>query len=184
MDIFWGSSQNWTIFSGHFYAFQDLFLRPRYGIRDIFLGCQKFKYFFGMLEMPDIFGGLTVDAGPEPTYEEKNEYRPPRACLPGVQARSDTRQALLVRHPTIGSPEFMQGFDQLGSLRLCLAPKTELDLKTQTLKTLTLETLTCPLGSKHGQSQGRPHFVGIRQVGLRTLSSVYRFLAYNLCKQF
>ena len=38
---------------------------------DIFLGCQNFKYFFGVLEIPDIFLGRTVDAGSEPTYSEK-----------------------------------------------------------------------------------------------------------------
>ena len=39
VDIFWESSKNWTIFRGHFYAFQGLFLRSRYRIGDIFLGC-------------------------------------------------------------------------------------------------------------------------------------------------
>ena len=42
VDIFWGSSQNWTIFGGHCYAFYDLFLRSRYRIRDIF-GLPKFQ---------------------------------------------------------------------------------------------------------------------------------------------
>ena len=37
--ICFGSSQNWTIFRGHFYAFQGLFLRSRYRMGDIFLGC-------------------------------------------------------------------------------------------------------------------------------------------------
>ena len=27
VDIFWGSSQNWTVFRGQFYAFYGLFLR-------------------------------------------------------------------------------------------------------------------------------------------------------------
>ena len=40
VDIFWGSSQNWTIFRGHFYAFYNgLFLRATYRMGDIFLGC-------------------------------------------------------------------------------------------------------------------------------------------------
>ena len=43
MKILWiffgGSSQNWTIFRGHFYAFYDLFLRSRYRMEDIFWGC-------------------------------------------------------------------------------------------------------------------------------------------------
>ena len=43
----------------------------------VFLGSLKFQIFFGVFEIPDIFGGWTVDAGPEPTYEEKNESIPP-----------------------------------------------------------------------------------------------------------
>ena len=39
LDIFGGSSQNWTIFRGHFCAFYGLFLRSRYRIGDIFWGC-------------------------------------------------------------------------------------------------------------------------------------------------
>ena len=38
----------------------DIFWVPK--ISNIFLGCLEFLIFFG---------GLTVDAGPEPTYEEK-----------------------------------------------------------------------------------------------------------------
>ena len=57
MDIFGGSSQNWTIFSGNFMHFRVFFFRSRYKIGDIFGGCQNFKYFFGVLEIPDIFGG-------------------------------------------------------------------------------------------------------------------------------
>ena len=44
----------------------------------------KISIFGGMLEIPDFFfgggggeGGRTVDAWPEPTYEEKNESTPP-----------------------------------------------------------------------------------------------------------
>ena len=51
--FFGGSSQNWTIFRGHFYAF--FFLRPRYIMGDIFGGCYNFNYFV-VLEIPDIFG--------------------------------------------------------------------------------------------------------------------------------
>ena len=32
-----------------------------------FWGLLKFQIFFGVLEIPDIFWGVTVDAGPEPT---------------------------------------------------------------------------------------------------------------------
>ena len=60
VDIFGGSSQNWTIFRGHFriYAFYGIFLRSRYRMRDIFWGCSNFKYFFGVLEILDIFWGV------------------------------------------------------------------------------------------------------------------------------
>ena len=54
VDIFLGSSQNWTIFKGHFYAFYGLFLRSRYRM-GLFLGFLKLKIFFGVLEIPDIF---------------------------------------------------------------------------------------------------------------------------------
>ena len=38
----------------------------------MFFGVAKIdNFFFAVLEIPDIFGGLTLDAGPEPTYEEK-----------------------------------------------------------------------------------------------------------------
>ena len=37
--------------------FKGLFLRSRYRIRDILGGCQNFKYFLGVLEIPDFFGG-------------------------------------------------------------------------------------------------------------------------------
>ena len=52
VDIFLASSQNWTIFSCHVYAFKGIFLRSRYRNGDIFwvakisiiffLGCLKF----------------------------------------------------------------------------------------------------------------------------------------------
>ena len=55
VDIFLGSSQNWTIFRGHLYAFYGLFLSSSYrmGIffwvsktSNIFLGCLKFLIIF------------------------------------------------------------------------------------------------------------------------------------------
>ena len=56
MDILWGSSQNWTLFSGHFYEFYGLFLRPKYRMGGIF-GVAKISNIFGVLEIPDILGG-------------------------------------------------------------------------------------------------------------------------------
>ena len=47
MKIFRGSTQNWTIFSGHFYALY------RMGIH--FFGLLKFQIFIGVFKIPDIF---------------------------------------------------------------------------------------------------------------------------------
>ena len=38
---------------------------------------QKFKIFLGALDIPDIFWRQKVDAGPNPTYEEKVRLPPP-----------------------------------------------------------------------------------------------------------
>ena len=73
--LFW-SFQNWTIFRGHFYAFTGLFLRSRYRIRDIFLGLLNFQILFGGAWNSWYFLGWRVDAGPEPTYEEKMRVSP------------------------------------------------------------------------------------------------------------
>ena len=43
----------------------------------VFFGLLKIQIFFGVLEIPDIFLGCTIDAGSEPTYTEKNESTPP-----------------------------------------------------------------------------------------------------------
>ena len=51
---FWGSSQNWTIFRGHFCAFYGLFLRSRYRIRICFWVAKISNIFWGV-EIPDIF---------------------------------------------------------------------------------------------------------------------------------
>ena len=56
VDIFWGASQNWASLRVISMQFR-FFLRTRYRICNIFLGCQNFKYFFGVLEIPDIFLG-------------------------------------------------------------------------------------------------------------------------------
>ena len=65
---FWGSSQNWTIFRGHFNVFKSLFLRSRYRMRDFWVA--KISNILGVLEIPDIILGWTVYAGPESTFEE------------------------------------------------------------------------------------------------------------------
>ena len=51
---------------------------------DIFWAA-KISFFLGgggMLEIPEIYFGWNVDAGPEPTYEKKIEYPLP----PGIRA--------------------------------------------------------------------------------------------------
>ena len=57
MDIFLGSSQNWAIFRGHFYAFYVLFLWARYRKGVIVWVAKNSNIFWGVLEIPDIFGG-------------------------------------------------------------------------------------------------------------------------------
>ena len=56
----------WIFFLGHpqiglvlgvISKFLGSFLKVNIQIRDIFLGCKKFKYLFGVLEISDIFGG-------------------------------------------------------------------------------------------------------------------------------
>ena len=54
MKILWiflgGSSQNWVIFRGHFYAFKDIFLRSRYRMGDIFVVAKISNIFWGCLK--------------------------------------------------------------------------------------------------------------------------------------
>ena len=52
VDIFWGSSQNWAIIRGHFYAFYGLFLRSRYRMGDIFWVAKFSKKFYGCFVEP------------------------------------------------------------------------------------------------------------------------------------
>ena len=63
---------------------------------DIFGGCQNFKYFFGVLEIPDIFLGCTVDAGSEPTYTEKNLSTPPGVKTATVNTQEAVNTSRLV----------------------------------------------------------------------------------------
>ena len=46
-------SQNWTIFRGHFYAYQGLYLRSMYSMGDIYF---IFQILFWVPEIRDIFG--------------------------------------------------------------------------------------------------------------------------------
>ena len=56
VDIFLGSSQNWASLRAISMQFR-VFLKVKVQNWDIFLGCQNFKYFFGVLKIPDIFLG-------------------------------------------------------------------------------------------------------------------------------
>ena len=47
---------------------------------------QKFKYFLGCLIFPAMFWRQMVDAGPNPTYEEKVRVPPPTHTHPGSQS--------------------------------------------------------------------------------------------------
>ena len=53
-----------------------VFLKVNIQNQDNCLGCKSFKYFFGVLQISDIFLGCTVDPGSEPTYAEKLVYPP------------------------------------------------------------------------------------------------------------
>ena len=59
VDIFGGSSQNWTIFRGHFYALKCLFLMSSHRMGNIFFWLLKVKNskIFRVLEILDIFLG-------------------------------------------------------------------------------------------------------------------------------
>ena len=46
-------------------------------MRDIFWVAKISTISLGVLEIPDMFLGWTVDVGPEPTYEEKMRVPPP-----------------------------------------------------------------------------------------------------------
>ena len=65
----------------------------------IFLG--DMKYIFGVLVIPDIFLGWTVDAGPKPTYEEQIRVSPPppqglRAVLCRLKGPLDCEKMLIL----------------------------------------------------------------------------------------
>ena len=61
VDIFWRSTQNWTSFRNNFYAFYGLFLGQG----------TELGIIFWVAKISNIFWGWMVDAGPEPTYDEK-----------------------------------------------------------------------------------------------------------------
>ena len=52
------------------------FLKVKVQNENIF-AWKKIQIFFGVIDIPDIFWRQTVDAGPNPTYEEKVRLPPP-----------------------------------------------------------------------------------------------------------
>ena len=67
--IFLGSSQNWTIFRGHFYAFGS-FLKVKVQNRGYFWGC-KISNILRVLEIPDDFWGERYILGPSLRMKKK-----------------------------------------------------------------------------------------------------------------
>ena len=53
VDMFFGPSQNWTIFWGSFLCILWYFLKVKVQ-NGFFFGSLKFQIFFGVLEIPDI----------------------------------------------------------------------------------------------------------------------------------
>ena len=83
LKILWillGSSQNLTIFRGHFYAFQGLFLWSRYRMGDIFWGLLKFQIIFGCLKFL-IFSWVNGRCWTRAYIRRKNESTPPPPAL-------------------------------------------------------------------------------------------------------
>ena len=73
--FFWGHPKVGLVL-GVISMYLGSFLKVNIQNLDIFLGCKNFKYFFGVLQISDIFLGWTVDAGSEPTYAEKIRVPP------------------------------------------------------------------------------------------------------------
>ena len=53
------------------------FLKVKVQNGDMFSGCLIFLIVLGVLDIPDIISGLTVDTGSRPTYEESESTLPP-----------------------------------------------------------------------------------------------------------
>ena len=73
------SSQNWTSFWGHFYAFYVVvfFLKVKVQNGDIFLGCKKFQIFLGCLIFLILFGGVNGRCWVQAYVERKKIEYPP-----------------------------------------------------------------------------------------------------------
>ena len=83
--IFWGYEDFVDIFGGHdkiglVLGVSSMYLRVFFKVNvqnENIFAWQKFQIFFGVLNIPDIFWRQTVDAGPNPTYEERVRVPPP-----------------------------------------------------------------------------------------------------------
>ena len=65
-----GGQDKIRLVSGSLLCILGSFLNVNVQNENIF-AWRKFQIFFGVLDIPDIFWWQTVDAGPNPTYEEK-----------------------------------------------------------------------------------------------------------------
>ena len=75
MWIFFGGNHKIGLVWGSFLSILGSFLKVKVQNWDIFW-VAKISNIFGVLEIPDIFGGWAVDAGSEPTIRKKIEYPP------------------------------------------------------------------------------------------------------------
>ena len=62
-----------------------------------FFAWQKFEIFFGVLDIPDFFLRQTVDAGPNPTYEEKVRVPPSPTPPPPPTTHTHPRSQSMMR---------------------------------------------------------------------------------------
>ena len=74
--IFLGSSQNWTILWGVISMHFSVFLKVNVQNGNNLFGLLNFIYFCVMPDIPDIFLGLTAEAGSKPTHQDTLRIRP------------------------------------------------------------------------------------------------------------
>ena len=61
------------------------------------MGLLTFQIFFGVLKIPDIFGGRKIDARPDSSYEEKMRVTPPLSPLWDTQPLLFNKYTILQR---------------------------------------------------------------------------------------
>ena len=97
VDIFLGDHHKIGLVWGSFLCILGSFLRSRYRIGIFFWVAKISNIFYWVLEIPDIFLGWTVDAGSEPTYEEKIRV-PPGVLILAESADPDEMQHYAAFH--------------------------------------------------------------------------------------